>query len=261
MNELSKLKSWFFLDDAAKELSRILGEDCTSRGVLQAIFEEHLSLSWNIMAKGVLPAKSPLPKADQPIPDQSLIVPVSGLYKIVLNDNEINMQGIFNIRKEWLNRLMLGKSPVEGMFNTSGFLIEDSEGNFWRPMTFLSGGVSGVFHSDTIGNERTKPVPEGFYPQTEMPDISELIIRKVDLEKLLMKVSPQVNGVQNQRETVIKEYLTKNEESRIKKLTLQQVWSELEEMAPELFKSSKNRTIGDCLTQCRKAGIPFPKLK
>jgi len=89
------------------------------------------------------------------------------------------------------------------------------------------------------------------------------VVTKEELQRYEQSLnsSPQVSGIQKKREKVIEEYLINHELSRIKTLTLQQVWSELEQIAPELFRTSSSRTIGDCLTKCRNAGIPFPKLK
>jgi len=39
MNRLPKLKEWFLLDDAAKELSKILAEDWTVHDVIQLVLE------------------------------------------------------------------------------------------------------------------------------------------------------------------------------------------------------------------------------
>jgi len=264
MNELSKFKDWFFLDDAAKELSRALGNQWTSRDALQAVFDGHFSLSWNVMGKGVLPAYVPLPEFGQPIPDQSLMVIIKGQYKIVFDDNKNNLQGVLAIREKWLNSLIKASSSEKNITNHIDFLIEDSKGNFWRPMKFeAKGSIASASFGPNIGNERIQSNPEGFYPQLDMPDVSELIIRKVDLELFLAtaSISTNPNGIQKKREKIIEEYLTNNELSRIKTLTLQQVWSELGKIDPKSFKVSSSRTIGDCFTQCRKVGIPFPMLK
>jgi len=84
MNRLPKLKEWFLLDDAAKELSKILAEDWTVHDVIQLVLEGHLFLSWNVMVKGGLSAGIDISELDMPIQDSTLIKPLRGQYKIVL---------------------------------------------------------------------------------------------------------------------------------------------------------------------------------
>ena len=100
-------------------------------------------------------------------------------------------------------------------------------------------------------------------PVDRLIEKGNFVVTKDELQRYEQSLNscPQVSGIQKKREKVIEEYLTNNEVSLIKRLTLQQVWLELGKIAPESFETSSRRTIGDCFTQCRKAGIPFPKLQ
>jgi len=65
---------------------------------------------------------------------------------------------------------------------------------------------------------------------------------------------------QHRREKIVERYLERNNRQYIEPLSLQAVWRQLSLLEPELFQEAEDRTIGDCFTQCRKAGIDFPFL-
>ena len=185
MNELPKYKSWFFLNDAAKQLSKHLKDDWESRDVLQAVLEGQLILSWYVTTiQLALPSDIKLNKPDFLVDDMTDSIRLKGIYRLVLEDSELNMCAGYNIRKEWLERLLFGKPAADGMIAMTGFLVEDVEGRLFRPLEYIEAGSSGFFGAGCDGE--VTPMTKGYYPQTLMPDISELIIRKTDLELFLI---------------------------------------------------------------------------
>jgi len=184
MNKLSGLKDWFFLDSAATQLSKHLNETWESSDVLQAVLEEKLTLSWYVeKIQLALPSGTKLNEPDFLIDDMTDSIRLKGIYRLVIEDSELNMCAGYNVRKEWLERLLFSKPAADGMTAMTGFLVEDVEGRLFRPLEYIEAGSSGCFGAGCDGD--VTPMTKGYYPQILMPDISELIIRKTDLELFL----------------------------------------------------------------------------
>ncbi|RLA48220.1 MAG: hypothetical protein DRR42_17015 [Gammaproteobacteria bacterium] len=188
MSELPILKDWFFLDDAATQLSRILDEEWSVRDVFQAALGEHLFLSWYVENKPALPASIKLPSPqvpEQPISDTTQAKLLRGAHKIVLDNVEINSFVGRNIRDDWLMKLIRGDEIESGMFCTQGFHIMDDKGDLWRPLEYRSADRVALYEPD--GGVVSYVTQEGYYPKVFMPDSPELGIRRADLEKCIEK--------------------------------------------------------------------------
>jgi len=187
MKELPKYKSWFFLNDVAKILSKHLNEDWETRDVLQVALEGQLALSWYVATiQLALPSGIKLNEPDFFIDDMTDLIRLKGIYRLVLDDSEPNMCAGDNIRKEWLERFLFGKPATDGMAAMTGFLVKDEEDRLFRPLEYIEAGSSGLFGAEC--DVKVTPMPKGYYPQILMPDISELIIRKTDLALFLRSI-------------------------------------------------------------------------
>ncbi|MGB1428678.1 MAG: hypothetical protein ACPG62_10275 [Cycloclasticus sp.] len=192
MSDFKDLKNWFFLQDAAKYLSGHFDKEFSINDLFQAALESHLSISWYVMGKPALPAGVILPAhqvPELPIPNADQAELLNGAYKIKLDDIEINKIGNFNFRNEWLMNLARNNDPVSGTFSTSGFFIEDNNGNLWRPLEYRATN-KGVLSGSSKDEKLIEIIsPEGYYPKICLPDEQELIIRKIDLNNYMKKLS------------------------------------------------------------------------
>lgn len=178
---LSKLKDWFYLSDAAKEISNSLGLDIKALDIIQAVIERKLDLSCYVSAHPVV-AEGLTTELQSPIAREK-VEAITGVYKIVIEHNENILAGS-NIKDEWLLRMIKGQEENDGFIN-NGFLLEDGNGNRWRALTYESGAIGVVAIG---GNSGVKKLADGYYLRRHMPKTDDLVIQKKHLYKLIQSL-------------------------------------------------------------------------
>lgn len=199
MNKLLKFKSWLDLNDAAKRLSIVAGEDVSTSDILQLALENHLTLSAYFPSEVYTrPARLiPLDAAQiiegpNPFdPSQTLRI-VDGLRvneTHVLETLETNkaysVSGIFDLPLLWGSRTYIenllyfqksGKEPDS--FNILGTFVHAEDDLYHQLLNIFPKPKERGFYS--IDN---------FYPAIGLPDDSILVIRTSELSRFENEIS------------------------------------------------------------------------
>ncbi|MVF24957.1 hypothetical protein EVC37_25690 [Methylocaldum sp. BRCS4] len=232
MSKLFRLKSWYSIEQAAQRLSGTLQEPVSVQDVYHLCYEGRLKLSWQVpyrAAREVAPVTKlinwygasdddptktlwPLgnPETYEKIawtwyfePQRLHVETLDGIYRLDLEFDG----GV----KSWLLSLATGNPDYHKLVSFEGFFVWCSEGRLWK--------IVERFPLDLKSKERLPYFhPDNYYPSDELPNESELVILRTDLEAFeLSLIEPLTQiGMPNKAATGMQDVHESERESLLK---------------------------------------------
>lgn len=194
MRKLYKLKKWYSIDDACDRFLLTLGEYIPVKDIYQLIADGHIAVYWNVSHKPameVCPATKIYSSGHPVFETLKESGKIDGECKMIAmehlepqSDFVQKIDGLFKIEteytgaaKEWLKSLAANRESE--FLSLDGTVLVGEDGRQWQLMAPFAENefAKGFERKIPWGN------PDNFYPIFELPDPSEVVISKAEIEK------------------------------------------------------------------------------
>lgn len=203
MRKLYKLKKWYSLEDAAGRLTLTLDEPVTVQDIRQLMADGHLTAYWDLerrVAREIAPVTRIYSEGDGLFEAMRCLKEISNsCTKVYIEELEPQdeyvqeIEGLFKLDVQlvgapsrWLRGVSANKESQYSSLD--GTFVVGEDGRLWQLMASLS------FDECSTYSKPKSPWnhPDNFYAKYDMPDASNIVITKEDIESFEAQFSEPI---------------------------------------------------------------------